>query len=192
VLGYSLGARVALGLCLEYPELFSRAALIGVNPGITEPSERTERVRWEQGFIEVLEREGLAAFLAQWEELPLFRSQASLPAEARAVQRHIRASHRAEGLAHALRVLGTGQMPDYFPELGRLKLPVLLVAGENDVKFRSIAERAQALLQNARIAVVPGAGHNPLIEAPDALLASIELFLTAPSLATPSLTSPSS
>src|SRR5262245_4327636 len=48
VLGYSLGARVALGLCIGYPDLFTSAVLIGVNPGISDASELEARERWER------------------------------------------------------------------------------------------------------------------------------------------------
>jgi 2-succinyl-6-hydroxy-2,4-cyclohexadiene-1-carboxylate synthase len=179
VLGYSLGARVALGLCLTYPELFSRAVLIGVHPGIADDQERSERVRWEESLIRLLETQGLEAFLSEWERLPLFDSQARLSLEAREAQRRVRRSHDAAGLGHALRVLGTGQMPDYFPQLGRLSLPVSLIVGENDHKFRSLAERALTRLPRGKLTVLPGSGHNPLLETPASLVHVVEAFLSA-------------
>ena len=88
----------------------------------------------------------MSAFLSEWESLPLLASQASLPETAREAQRRVRSSHDASGLAHALRALGTGRMPNYFPKLGELKLPVLLVVGEKDPKFTAIAEQADIVV----------------------------------------------
>lgn len=180
VLGYSLGARVALGLCLAHPELFSKAVLIGVNPGLDEAGERAERARWEAEWIDLLERRGLPAFLERWEGLPLFASQAALSPSVREQQRRIRASHEPRGLAHALRVLGTGSMPSYFAKLRELTMPVLLVVGEKDTKFRALAERALAALPHGQLAVLEGSGHNPLLEAPEALSAALDAFLAPP------------
>jgi 2-succinyl-6-hydroxy-2,4-cyclohexadiene-1-carboxylate synthase len=169
VLGYSLGARVALGLCVAHPELFLEAVLVGVNPGLGTEAERQERIGWETRLIDLLETDGLAAFLSEWEQLPLFASQNALSPERRSVQRRIRESHEAAGLAHALRALGTGRMPDLTPLLGALPFPVTLVAGEHDAKFRALAERMLPALRDGHLAVLPGAGHNPLLEAPGAL-----------------------
>ena len=43
------------------------------------------------------------------------------------------------GLARALRGLGTGALPSLWDRLGELPMPVTLVVGERDEKFRAIA-----------------------------------------------------
>ncbi len=182
VLGYSLGARVALGLCVSHPELFSAALLIGVNPGLGTDAERRERIAWETHLIELLETEGLTAFLTEWESLPLFASQSALSPERRSAQRRIRESHLAAGLAHALRALGTGRMPDLSPQLGSISFPVTLMVGEQDAKFRALAERTLPALREGHLAVVPGAGHNPLLEAPAAVAAELTRLVTRSAL----------
>ena len=48
-------------------------------------------------------------------------------------------------------------------------MPVELVVGERDEKFRAIAERMEAALPDARLHVVAGAGHAVQLEAPDAV-----------------------
>ncbi|HWT24896.1 MAG TPA: alpha/beta fold hydrolase, partial [Solirubrobacteraceae bacterium] len=68
---------------------------------------------------------------------------------------------------------GTGVMPPLWDRLGELGLPVSLVAGERDAKFRAIAERMAAALPAARVVVAPGAGHAVPLEAPDAVAAAI-------------------
>lgn len=166
LLGYSMGARVGLGLCTRHPMLVAEACLVGVHPGLRELQARRERQLWEGRWVHLLETQGLAAFLEQWQALPLFATQRDVDPERLARQTRTRQSHRADGLARAFRVLGAGVMPDLWPALRQLHLPVRLVVGERDTKFREIAERAVELLPSGRLEVVPGAGHNVLLERP--------------------------
>ena len=45
-------------------------------------------------------------------------------------------------------------------------MPVTLVVGERDEKFRAIAERMAERLPRAEVVVVPGAGHAAQLEQP--------------------------
>jgi pimeloyl-ACP methyl ester carboxylesterase len=85
-----------------------------------------------------------------------------------------RLRNTAAGLAAALRGLGTGVMPPLWDRLGELALPVELVVGERDGRFRAIAERMSAGLRAPRVHVVPRAGHATHLEAPEAV---VELLL---------------
>lgn len=166
LLGYSLGARLALGLLLAHRDRFRSALLIGANPGLRTPTERQERAQGDERYRELLERDGLEAFVDSWERLPLFASQRTLPPEVLAEQRRARLTHTAPGLCHALGALGLAQMPDYWSELPKLDLPVALVVGESDEKFRRLAEAMLHLLPSARLELAPAVGHNVVLESP--------------------------
>lgn len=181
LVGYSLGARVALGLLVRHRELFHSATLLSVNPGLQSAEERQARVAADERWIALLQEHGLAAFLTQWEQQPLFATQRNLPAAVRAAQDAVRRRHSEKGLARALRELGLGRMPDYWPALPELGLPVRLVVGALDAKFAALADRAATLLPAAAVVRVPGVGHNLLLEAPEALSA----LLAAPAFPTP-------
>ncbi len=179
LIGYSMGARVGLGLLARRPDLVESALLIGGNPGLEDEGARAQRVRWETDLVALLEAKGLDGFLKHWERLPLFATQSGLPNDVQAAQHALRRSHTAEGLAHALRVLGLGVMPSFWEDLPRIDRPVTLVVGEHDAKFRGIAEQAVAFLPHGRLTVIPGAGHNPLLEAPEALRALLSSPLSS-------------
>lgn len=176
LVGYSLGARVALGLLVRHRGLFQRATLLGVHPGLQSAGERQDRVAADERWARLLLEHGLAAFLKEWEKQPLFQTQAQLPDSTRAAQDAVRRRHDSQGLAQALRVLGLGRMPDYWPELAGLRLPVQLGVGALDAKFAALADRAGAMLPDAQVVRIAGAGHNLLLEAPEAVCA----LLTAP------------
>jgi pimeloyl-ACP methyl ester carboxylesterase len=59
-------------------------------------------------------------------------------------------------------------------------MPVLVVAGGEDAKFTALAERmADAVGDNATLAVIEGAGHAAHLEQPDAFLAILRPWLAA-------------
>src|SRR4051812_2146210 len=59
VVGYSLGARVALGLVSS--GLVAHGVLIGVNPGVTD-ADRDARRQFDSAWARMLRTEGMAAF----------------------------------------------------------------------------------------------------------------------------------
>lgn len=167
LVGYSMGARVALGLLDAHPHLFTDATLVGVNPGLESEEARQDRLGWEARWIDVLEQDGLAVFEHQWSAQPIFKTQYTIPPRSQDAQRSARLSHTALGLVHALNVLGLGSMPNLWPRLGHMKVPMTFVYGALDDKFRKIAERAQTENAQIRIVAIPDVGHNPLLEAPE-------------------------
>ncbi|MGH8610695.1 MAG: alpha/beta fold hydrolase [Gammaproteobacteria bacterium] len=169
LVGYSLGARLALGLLVKNPGLFARATLIAAHPGLDTCEEKKERARADEHWIHLLERKGIAPFVRAWERQPLFATQAALSLDRLARQRAQRLRHRPLGLAHALRTLGLAGMPSYWSTLPELHIPVHLVVGGRDDKFVQIAERMQPLLLEGWLTVVEGAGHNVVLERPQEL-----------------------
>jgi 2-succinyl-6-hydroxy-2,4-cyclohexadiene-1-carboxylate synthase len=170
--GYSLGARVALGLLSRHPSLFRSATLIGVHPGLGSLAERSARVGADERWCELLMRAGLLGFLRAWEAQPIFGGQELLPDTLRARQRAIRSQHRAEGLARSLRVLGLGQMPDYHGVFAMQPLRVRLLVGANDTRFLRVARQLGAADRRLSLEIAEGVGHNLLLEAP-ALVARV-------------------
>ncbi|MDQ1324847.1 MAG: 2-succinyl-6-hydroxy-2,4-cyclohexadiene-carboxylate synthase, partial [Chloroflexota bacterium] len=71
VLGYSMGARVALRLAVEHPEAVSRLVLESPAAGIADPLERAARRTAVETLADRIEREGLEAFVTAWERNPV-------------------------------------------------------------------------------------------------------------------------
>jgi len=163
VVGYSLGARVALGLVAggHVP----RAVLISVNPGIAD-SERAARRAGDAAWARLARDRGIAAFIDAWQAQPLFASQARAPAARLAARRARRLALDPESLAHSLETMGLAEMPDY---RGLVDDRVALIAGADDAKFVAIARGLPA-----RLELVAGSGHDPLLEQPDALARAID------------------
>jgi pimeloyl-ACP methyl ester carboxylesterase len=158
---------------VRHPELVGHATLIGVQPGLSDPAARRARAdedaRWARRIVEDLPR-----FVAAWEALPVLAVRAPVDARLLEAQRATRLGHEPAALAASLVALGLAAMPDYGPRLERLSMPVDLVVGEQDVKFRRIAEQMVQSLPHGRLHVVAECGHNVVLERPGALLALLE------------------
>jgi 2-succinyl-6-hydroxy-2,4-cyclohexadiene-1-carboxylate synthase len=171
--GYSMGARVALGLLTHRPQFFDAALLIGVHSGLRDEAARAERREVDASRARSLREEGVAAFVAAWERVPLFASQAAVPGDALAEQRSVRLAHDAEGLARSLEVLGLAEMPDYRAAIGSLEVPITLLTGSLDTKFSGIAQTLAEEHAHIDADIVDGVGHNVVLEAPAAVATAL-------------------
>ena len=166
--GYSMGGRIALYTALALPGRIQRLVLVGASPGLADPAEREERRRADAALADRIEAMPIESFAVEWGAQALFAGQGERVAAAAHADR---LRNTPAGLAAALRGLGAGVMPPLWERLGRLALPVTLVAGERDAKFRAIAEQMAERLPDARVEIVSGAGHAVQLEQPDGVAA---------------------
>jgi 2-succinyl-6-hydroxy-2,4-cyclohexadiene-1-carboxylate synthase len=166
LLGYSMGGRMALQLAVAAPQRVRGLILESASPGLRTPAERLARREADAGLARLLDEQGLPAFVARWERLPLWQSQGSLPPDVLAEQRSQRLSNNPWGLAASLRGVGTGAQPSLYDQLATLHMPTLLIAGALDTKYVASAREMHTALTRAGLAIVPDVGHNVHLEAP--------------------------
>ncbi|HEY1552044.1 MAG TPA: alpha/beta fold hydrolase [Kofleriaceae bacterium] len=169
VVGYSLGARVALGLVAT--DRVAGAILIGVNPGISD-DEKPARRASDAAWARVLREDGIAAFVDRWAAQPLFASQAHVAGDRLAARRERRLRHDPEQLAQSLEQMGLAEMPDYRASFPRDR--VGLIAGADDAKYTQLARTLGAPFES-----IPGSGHDPTLERPATLGLAITRMLPA-------------
>ena len=174
--GYSLGGRLALGVALKYPGAVCTLTLIGANPGL-DAELRPSRAQNDERWARRLESEDLAHVMDDWQAQPIFESQQDLPDSARNRQGAARRQLDPRGLARAMRAMSLARMPDHRPQLADISVPVLLVVGARDAKFRKIAESMQNAMPSARTWLAEGVGHNVPLEAPAPLAQAVARFI---------------
>ncbi len=177
LVGYSMGGRVALHLATAAPDRVRSMILESSSPGIADPIERQKRVAADNLLADYIERKGVDAFVDRWESLPLFESQRNLPVAARAALRGQRLQNNPLGLTNCLRGMGAGRQESLWPRLSSIEMPVLLVAGQLDVKYCRIAREMVNLLPNARLAIFDNTGHAVHLERPAAFDREVLEFL---------------
>jgi 2-succinyl-6-hydroxy-2,4-cyclohexadiene-1-carboxylate synthase len=178
VLGYSMGGRAALHLACAVPEHVSALVLESASPGIADPAERAARACADHALADRIEREGVHAFVAQWENLPLFAGQRRLPPDVWQRQREQRLANRPDGLANSLRGMGAGAQESLTERLHELAMPALLLAGALDEKYRTLAAMMASRIPRARAVIVPDAGHAVHLEQPATFEQVVTAFLT--------------
>lgn len=177
VLGYSMGARVALRLALDHPRVVERLVLESPSAGIADATERARRRARDEALALLVERAGIAAFVDAWQAQPLFASQAALSPSARANLRRRRLANRPAGLAASLRWAGQGTMTPLHDRLGEIGVPTLVIAGGLDPTGLARARAIAAAIPDARLAIIDEAGHTPHLERPSAFRRLIVDFL---------------
>lgn len=176
-LGYSMGARTALTVADAFPNVVHSLTLIGGSPGLACVEDRIARRSADDLLAARIERDGVEAFVDYWESIPLFASQAALPAAVRAALREGRLRNDATGLANSLRGMGTGAQPSLHERLATIAAPALVLAGALDTKFVLTGDDMAQAMPDARIAAVPGAGHAAQLEQPLATASLVLEFL---------------
>ena len=178
VVGYSMGARLALVLALEHPQAVARLVLESPSAGIVDPADRAARREADEHLAQEIERDGTDAFVERWEAMPIFASHATLPAAVEAHQRAERRRHTPSGLAASLRGAGQGAMPPLHDRLPLITAPTLVVAGALDETGLARARTVADGIPRARLEVIGEAGHTPHLETPEAFLRVTNAFFS--------------
>ena len=174
LLGYSMGGRLALFLACTYPGRFRALVLESASPGLADERARADRRLKDRQLADQIERDGVASFVANWESLPLWSTQTKVQISA---QRAQRLANRPQGLANSLRGMGAGAQPNLWGQLPNLTVLTSLIAGKHDDKFRRINQAMADAIPRSRLALIPAAGHNTHLEAPDAFCQALRFSL---------------
>ncbi len=177
VLGYSMGGRLALFLATAAPERISALVLESSSPGIRDEAARRDRAVRDAALADAIERDGIVAFVDRWERLPLFATQARLPDAERAALRAQRLAQSPAGLANSLRGMGHGVQPPLFERLAAIPMPALILVGALDRAYCALGREMAGLIPNARLAIIPDAGHAVHLEQPEAFRRTVDEFL---------------
>lgn len=176
LVGYSMGGRLALYTAVTLPQRVSALALEGANPGLADEQARRQRAGVDDSYAKLLLTEGIDPFLEQWYNLELFSSLKGRPA----LLEELKVSRRQNDprwLAKIISELSPGRQPPLWEGLERLTMPVLFIAGALDIKYSALARQLKARLPQAKVALIPEAGHNTHLEQPVFFVRQLRAFL---------------
>ncbi|MEO8362867.1 MAG: alpha/beta fold hydrolase [Ilumatobacteraceae bacterium] len=170
--GYSMGARMCLYAALKHPTVVKGLILISGTAGINDSNERIARRESDRKLAARVLEIGVDQFIDEWMSQPMFNS---LPIDE--VDCALRRTNTAQGLANNLTAVGTGSQPPLWDRLGELTIPVLIIAGTNDLKFSALGERLHRLIGTSQLALVDNANHATHYEQPATVAGLIETWL---------------
>ncbi|MCE9616466.1 MAG: 2-succinyl-6-hydroxy-2,4-cyclohexadiene-1-carboxylate synthase [Lentisphaerae bacterium] len=174
--GYSMGGRLALQLAVQNPGRWRALVLESASPGLVDETDKLLRQAADEEWAMRLERAPFSDFLKSWYEQAMFSARAT---DSHGLDRMLARRRRNEPdeLARAMRGLGVGHQPALWEQLGALTMPILLLAGEFDLKYVDVSERMQHLCRKASRVIVSSAGHNVHVDNPEAYLRAVRGFL---------------
>ena len=176
LIGYSMGARVALYVATKHPERFKALVLEGVNPGLQDDQEREKRLALDYQRAREIEKMGISSFIDIWYAADLFKTLESHPERFNMIKT-LRKNNNTAWMAKVLRELSVGMQPSLWDKLDELNMPVLLIAGELDDKYKKIVHRIKDYLKDSQVNLISDAGHNTHLEEPEQFSKTLKYFL---------------
>lgn len=155
LVGYSLGGRLATHALLRADHPFRRATLVSTHFGLNDEAEKTSRELNDEKWAERLLHQPWNELQAAWNAQPVFSGEKN-PFERR------ESSFSRPALAEAMRHWSLARQDYLLPRLHEIQIPVTIVAGEKDLRFKEQAEAAHAQLNLGQLAIVSGQGHRLL------------------------------
>lgn len=179
LLGHSMGGGIAQLIALDHPDRLTGLVLAstfhGPVPGIT-----MDLIQLGQWVVQAAGMEGLAD------------AQAARRAESpESVATHERLEQAIPGYAEQSRARLVSTSPDMWmamaplfvdqedrlERLTKLEVPTAVIVGELDGTMFDDCRRLAEAIPGSSLTVIPGAGHVPQLEAPDAWWAAVSEFL---------------
>ncbi|MDR8391112.1 2-succinyl-6-hydroxy-2,4-cyclohexadiene-1-carboxylate synthase [Aliifodinibius sp. S!AR15-10] len=174
--GYSMGGRLALRFAIQNPDMIKGLILESTNYGIEEKNQRKQRMKLDEERVQAIETD-FEEFLSSWHKLPIFKNGTDHSEELVEHYKTIQQNQRPCAIANSLRGFGTAQMPPVKEKLQQLNMPVLLLAGEADTKYRDILDEMDQLIPKSKHHIIKDAGHRIHLENPAAFVDQVQAFI---------------
>jgi len=168
IVGFSMSGPTAMGLAIDHPDLIT--GLILVSSILPLAGKRTTEAERKEiaSDMAVLETEGIEAWAKNAGILdgvvmgPLFeRNPGIKPLWERIISRN-----EAENLAKVLKLKMANKPLNWRSQLGEIKSPTLIVAGEKDSSFVDASRNLSRRIPNSELMIMKDSGHMLSLENP--------------------------
>ncbi len=174
--GYSMGGRIAQNIALVSPRRIDRLILESASFGIADREERRQRYLRDKDLLaKIYTPEDFRAFLADWYDLPLFRTLRGTPYHRTLIEEKLDDS--VAELRKALNILSVGNHPFFAERLAGLSFPIHYFCGEKDDAYTEAARTVINRLPAMEVTVFAGASHNIHIQFPEEITRVMKTIL---------------
>jgi pimeloyl-ACP methyl ester carboxylesterase len=181
ILGFSMGGSIAQQVLLDRPDLVRKAILVGTAPqGYTNEGGKELPAVMEEAFKKAAEAKThpkAFLFFTQTSE-----GQTAASAFLKRISNHTvdaeKPTSEATTNAQAVAIVTWGKMPSNLTALEKVKQPVLLVNGSNDVMApTSMSFELFKHFPNAQLSLYPDSGHGALFQYNELFTSQVDTFL---------------
>uniref|UniRef100_A0A0E0CMI1 Mandelate racemase/muconate lactonizing enzyme C-terminal domain-containing protein n=1 Tax=Oryza meridionalis TaxID=40149 RepID=A0A0E0CMI1_9ORYZ len=185
VVGYSMGARIALHMALNQNHKISGAVIISGSPGLRDEAGKRRRSAIDRSRAHFLSSCGLENFLETWYSAKMWASLREHPKFDSLVRTRMK-HNNIKALSKVLADSSIGTQKSLWEDLKHLKSPLLIVAGEKDPKFKEISQQMCREIRKHKdresdglceMIIIPDSGHAVHVENPLPLVRAIRKFL---------------
>lgn len=169
LIGYSMGGRIALHCLLEDNSNWKRAVIISAHTGLVSEKEQQIRIKkdndWASNAINKWD-----TFISKWEEQSIFKNS-------HLIKRNYSLYHQRANIALSFQNWSLGHQKFLEPYLDKIRIPILWIVGELDLKFLEIAGRACKILPNCDLIKFKSTGHRVPWDNPALTTKAINSFI---------------
>jgi len=176
LIGYSLGGRLALNFATRFPHLIEKLIILSSNPGIDDLEERQARLKWDQGWCDIIDNEGLSTFIERWYEQPLFSSFRKTSNFQEILKRRLQ--NDPNSIKETFQKWSPAILPSCWNAIKSFSFPSLFLFGEHDIRYHSIQKRLVEL--GLETDLIANSGHAIHLENPQACVEKIKEFICQP------------
>ncbi len=176
LIGLSMGANIALNFAARYPERVLR--VVAADPNLDGFAEYTPELfaAFGQVFGAVAQKGWTAETQQLWLQTPLLRLQNATPTAQALVESMVR-DYNGDQFTNPAAAPQYGEPPTA-AQLEKLKVPVLVLVGENDEEsIQRIARLVAQKAPQAQLTVIPKAGHLSNLDQPKRFHRAVVQFL---------------
>jgi 2-succinyl-6-hydroxy-2,4-cyclohexadiene-1-carboxylate synthase len=176
IVGYSMGGRLALYLALFYPQRFFKVVLESASPGLRTVKERDSRLKQDIDIAQKMVKMNIANFIHEWYSQPIFYTLKRNPRFKLLKVKRLRNDLLL--LSQCIRQMSVGRQPSLWHQLRENHIPILLLAGAEDDKYKQINAEMEESCPYAKRVIIGKCGHNIHFENPEKFALKVRNFLT--------------
>lgn len=152
LLGYSLGGRLALHALAAEPSRWEAAVIISTHPGLKSEGEKQKKLLNDRSWADRFRTEPWPKLMEAWNRQPVFLGRPQ-------TLKRNESDYNRELLGEMLTGWSLGTQEDLSGIIAMLPMPILWIAGEDDVAYSKLAKSLTFANPRSKVWIAPQAGH---------------------------------